>query len=84
MTGIQFKAIREKLQLSQEELAQLLCLSGKQAISNIETGFRNPSKLTMVLMEAFVKLPEKRSKELQSLLLSISKKQGHASVEVKK
>jgi len=84
VTGIQFKAIREKLQLSQEELAQLLCLSGKQAISNIETGFRNPSKLTMVLMEAFVKLPEKRSKELQSLLLSISKKQGHASVEVKK
>ncbi len=69
MTGNQFKSIREKLGLSQDELAQILGLSGKQAVSNIETGFRNPSRLTVALMQVFLDLPEKRSKELRELLV---------------
>lgn len=44
MKGAEFKAIREQLDLTQSELAEVLCLSGKTAVSNIETGFRNPSK----------------------------------------
>ena len=73
MTGSEFKAIREELGLSQELLAEVLCLSGKQAVSNIETEFRNPSKLLTVLMRVFIELPDKRSKELREHLASISR-----------
>lgn len=80
MTGNQFKTIREELGLSQVQLAQLLGLSGKQAVSNIETGFRNPSRLTMALMQVFLDLPEKRSKELRDLLLEhLSRSSGSSS-----
>lgn len=76
LTGTEFKAIREELGLSQEELAKILCLSGKQAVSNIETGFRNPSRLTSALMQAFVELPKQRSKELREMLYAISLRQS--------
>lgn len=72
MRGSEFKAIRERLGLSQEDLAMLLCLSGKQAVSNIETGFRNPSKLSAVLMRVFDSLSDAKFKELKSLLLKHS------------
>lgn len=72
MKGTEFKAIRERLELSQDELALLLCLSGKQAVSNIETGFRNPSKLSSVLMLVFDNLSETKFKELKSLILKHS------------
>lgn len=72
MTGKEFKFLREQLQLSQEELAVLLCLSGKQAVSNIETGFRNPSRLSSVLLRVLTSLSAAKFKELQSLLLKYS------------
>lgn len=72
MTGKEFKFLREQLQLSQEELAVLLCLSGKQAVSNIETGFRNPSRLSSVLLRVLTSLSTAKFKELQSLLLKYS------------
>ena len=72
MTAIQFRTIREALGLSQEELAHVLSLSSKQAVSNIETGFRKPGRLIMALMQVFADLPEKRSKELRDLLVAIS------------
>lgn len=72
MNGSKFKAIRERLGLSQDELAVLLCLSGKQAVSNIETGFRNPGKLSAVLMLVFESLSETKFKELKSLILKHS------------
>jgi DNA-binding transcriptional regulator YiaG len=68
MRGSEFKEIRERLELSQEELAEVLGLSGKQSVSNIETGFRKPSKILAVLMRVFVVLPKQRSKELRDLL----------------
>lgn len=75
MKGTEFKKIREQLDLTQEELAEVLCLSSKTAISNIETGFRNPSLLTTVLMRLLSDLPLKRSKELQNLLSSFHRKE---------
>lgn len=72
MTGKEFKSLREQLQLSQEELAILFCLSGKQAVSNIETGFRNPSRLSSVLLRVLTSLSTAKFKELQSLLLKYS------------
>ena len=78
MKGTEFKTIREQLCLTQDELAEVLCLSSKTAISNIETGFRNPSLLTAVLMRLLSDLPLKRSKELQNLLSSFHRKEiGH-------
>lgn len=72
MNGKQFKASREKLELSQDQLAQILGLSGKQAISNIETGLRNPGTLAASVLRLLVELPEKRSKEIQELLISFN------------
>lgn len=74
MKGREFKAVRERLGLSQNELAQLLCLSGKKAVSNIETEFRNASKLTVVLMMLFDELTQKEFKDLRSLILRNSEK----------
>ena len=50
MKGQEFKNIRTRLGLTQEELADVLGLSGKKAIGNIETDFRQPSVLTIIVM----------------------------------
>lgn len=68
MSPSKFKAIREKLGLKQEELAQVLGLSGKTAVSNIETGVRNPSKLGIAVMEILNESSPRKSQELIELL----------------
>lgn len=68
MSPSKFKAIREKLGLKQEELAQVLGLSGKTAVSNIETGVRNPSKLGIAVMEILNEFSPRKSQELIELL----------------
>ena len=70
MKGSEFKKIREDLGLTQEALAEVLCLSGKKAVSNIETEFRKSSLLIRVLMRVLASLPQKKSKELQELLIT--------------
>ncbi|MGZ3803658.1 MAG: helix-turn-helix domain-containing protein [Pseudobdellovibrionaceae bacterium] len=76
MSPTQFKAIRERLGLSQEELAQVLCLSGKKVVSNIETGVRNPGRLVMVIMQILDELSAKKAKELMGLLQEHNYKLG--------
>lgn len=68
MSPSKFKAIRENLGLNQDELAQVLGLSGKTAVSNIETGVRNPNKLAMAVMEILNESSPRRAKELIELL----------------
>lgn len=68
MSPLKFKAIREKLGLKQEELAQVLGLSGKTAVSNIETKVRNPSKLAMAIMSILDEASPRKAKELIELL----------------
>lgn len=68
MNAKQFKSARESLGLSQQELASLLGLSGRQAVSNIESGLRNPSLLLAATLMLLTELPEKKSKEIQLLL----------------
>ena len=80
MNGNEFKRARESLDLSQEELAELLCFSGKRVVSNIEVGFRKPGKLAATVLLLLSELPEKRSKELQALLRIAS---GHVIRSVK-
>ena len=68
MNGDEFRAIRERLEMSREEMAELLGLSGYNAISNIELGIRNPSKLAKMLLLALDSLPRKQAKSLIALL----------------
>lgn len=68
MNTKQFKTARESLGLSQQELASLMGLSGRQAVSNIESGLRNPSVLLAATLMLLTELPEKKSKEMQVLL----------------
>ncbi len=75
MNGKRFKQIREDLGLSQDQLAQMLGFSSKQAVSNIETGFRNPSNLVTAVMLILKELPKKRSLELQTLLFEFCKQE---------
>ncbi len=68
MTPSQFKKIRTELDLKQEELAEILCVSHQMVISHYETGFRKPSKLIQVIMSILESLPEKKRKEWLELI----------------
>jgi DNA-binding transcriptional regulator YiaG len=50
MKGKDVREIREKLGLSAEQFAELLCLAGYQSVMNIESDFRKPSKLAIRLL----------------------------------
>ena len=69
MTPSKFKEIREKLGLKQSELAELFGLAGRNAVTHYETGFRNPNRLIVTLMEIFSEWPEKKSQELRAEIL---------------
>lgn len=64
----EMKRIREKLGLSREEFAEVFGLSGYKAVSNIELGYRRPSKLTMILLRALDSLPPARAQDLLELM----------------
>jgi len=64
----EFKRVREKLNLKQHQLAELLGLSSNTAVSNIEIGFRRPSKLAAGLLRLLDNLPSKKAHELMDLL----------------
>ena len=64
MNPEQFKKIRKKLGLTQQDLSVVLCLSAKKAVGNIETGFRRPSKLSAVLMSYLGELSNRKANEL--------------------
>jgi len=55
------KRIREKLGYEREEFAKILCLSSYRAYSNIENGFRKPSKLTIRLLRYLDSISTKRA-----------------------
>lgn len=68
MKGQEFQRIRNGLELTQDELAQVLGFSGKHAISNIETEFRKPSVLVAALMLLLDELPVPKAQNLVSRL----------------
>ncbi len=68
MSPQKFKAIREKLGMTQEELADVLGLSSHKPISHFETGFRTPSLLTQALMNALGSLSDRKAAELLELI----------------
>ncbi|WP_415061582.1 helix-turn-helix transcriptional regulator [Bdellovibrio sp.] len=68
MSSARFRKIREKLELTQGELAEVLGLSGKEVVSRIEAGTRNPSKLAMAVMEILGESSPRKANELIELL----------------
>lgn len=64
-----FKQIRENMGITQTDLSEIFGLSGRLPITHYETGFRQPNKLIVALMELFDQLSEKKSVELRDLIL---------------
>jgi transcriptional regulator with XRE-family HTH domain len=69
-----FREIRLKLGMNQEQYAALLGLSGKQVVSNIETGLRNPGRLAGIVLAVLDSLPKRKALELVDLMLKQGKK----------
>lgn len=61
MTPAKFKEIREKLNLSQEDMATYLGVKTYKPISHYETGFRTPSLLIQAVMSWLNSLSEKEA-----------------------
>lgn len=74
MIASEFKRIRTKFDMSQEQFAEMLGMSGKHAISNIEIGNRNPGKLTVIILGVLDSLPKRKAEELIELMLKQGKK----------
>jgi len=68
MKGSEMRRIREKLELSRDEFATIFGLSGYQSVMNIETDFRRPSKLTMIVLRTLDALPLTKAQSLVELL----------------
>ena len=68
MNGSEMRRIREKIGLSRDEFATIFGLSGYQSVMNIETDFRRPSKLTMILLRTLDALPLSKAKNMVELL----------------
>jgi transcriptional regulator with XRE-family HTH domain len=61
MKSSELRRIREKLGLSREDFAEVLCLSGYGAYANIENDIRKPSKLTIRLLRYLDSLSKARA-----------------------
>jgi DNA-binding transcriptional regulator YiaG len=62
MKAEEVREIREKLDMTREEFAELLCLSSYNSVMNIETGFRNAGKLTAKLLRYIDSLSKAKAK----------------------
>jgi len=71
----EFRKVRMKLEMRQEDFADLLGMSGKQAISNIETGLRKPGTLVAIILRVLDALPTRKAQELVELMLKEGKKE---------
>ena len=69
MKAAEFRRIRVKFEMNQDEFSDLLGLSGKKVVSSIETGARNPSKLTAIILGVLDSLPKRKAGELIELML---------------
>jgi DNA-binding transcriptional regulator YiaG len=78
MNPKEFREIRERLALTQKDLAELLGLSGYMPVNHYESGFRNPSVLIMAIMRLLDEWPEKKSmafrEDLKSQIERLKKK----------
>lgn len=71
MNAQQFKKLREKFELTQDELAVCLGVTQK-AVSHYETGFRSPGPTINVVMKTLDSLPLAQANKILSLMKEIS------------
>ncbi len=69
MRAAEIKRIRNELDMSRDDLAQLMCL-GYRSLMHIELGVRNPSKLTVRLLRYLDALPKIKALAIIEELLS--------------
>ena len=62
-----------KFEMNQDQFSDLLGQKKKKVVSSIETGARNPSKLTAIVLRVLDGLSKPKAKELIELML----KQGN-------
>jgi len=60
----ELREIREKLGLTQKELAEVFGLSSYLPVNHYESGFRTPSVLIQAVMRILDRWPEKKRAEL--------------------
>lgn len=60
----EFREIREKLGVTQKELAEVFGLSSYLPVNHYESGFRTPSVLIQAVMRILNQWPEKKRTEL--------------------
>jgi DNA-binding transcriptional regulator YiaG len=60
MKSDEVKSIRDKLGMTREEFAQLMCL-GYRSMMHIELGTRNPSKFTIRFLRYLESLPKTKA-----------------------
>jgi transcriptional regulator with XRE-family HTH domain len=65
------REFRKAFALSQKDFGSLVGLSAK-AVSNIETGFRNPSRPVLRLVSLFRSVPKKQALQLIKKVLTES------------
>ena len=63
------KRIRERLKLSQADLAELFGLASATVVSNIETGFRKPSATKIIMLRLLDSLPKREADELMKKMV---------------
>jgi DNA-binding transcriptional regulator YiaG len=73
LNGSEVRRIRVKLNMTQEEFAVLLGMSGRQAICNVETDLRNAGSLTQIVLRVLDSLPKRKAEELVELMLKHGK-----------
>ncbi len=68
MSPKRFKDIRLQLDLTQEEIAQILGVADKTVINRYEAGSRKPSNLMSAVMEILAESSSRKATELIDLL----------------
>ena len=68
MSSAKFKEIREKLGLTQQEVSMVLGYSGRNVVTHIERGARNPGKLAMAILEILNEMPPRKARDFMELL----------------
>lgn len=64
MVGKDVRRIREGLEMDRDEFAEFLCLSSYNALMNIETDYRRPSKFVIRFLRYLDSVSKKNAKVL--------------------
>lgn len=70
----EIREIRETFGLDRNDFAEIFGLSSYTSVSNIELGYRNPSKLLIVVLKTLKSLPVSKANELIALMRKYAKR----------